>query len=540
MKKTAFILTLCILAGAHSYQQTLSGNQGAANSTLASTLITVPDDQTALKTSCNGKRIYLTKGGDNGIYIKGSSFAYNPGDTLVLKASQNPYSYVSLDYFTKGTDACPVVIINEGGQVLLTNFNGDAISGGFGFTGSRHIKITGTGSSTKYGFKITTPNNRGIGVGIYGRSANFEIDHLEVYNKGSGMWIKHEADCADSLQFPNWVLHDFVLHDNYIHNCTLEGMYLGSTDPNGLRAIICNGKTIYPKPIRLGNFHIYNNIFDSTGRGAIQLSDADSGENEINNNTITNIGYEYNAYQGNGIILGGYTHAYVHDNTIDNTFSTGLYSLGAGLVRISNNTIDHSGMLGGRTSNGMASIMIDTRNTTNPSPGQHNPVMLTFVVKNNKLGKNTDYNIRVYNTYLTFNKDNVICRNTTLTGGDATYYVATTGIVYSTVCGVNRGNDIVGANSGSSDMSVSKNASSYLYPNPAKDVINVRLSEKISGKVQLNIYDEEGRLLQSKSTYKNPGLTLESMNIKSLSQGIYNIQITSLSDKIYLKFIKAQ
>ncbi len=80
------------------------------------------------------------------------------------------------------------------------------------------MKLTGTGSSTTYGFKITTPDNRGVGVNVYGRSAFFEIDHLNIYNKGCGMWIKHEADCDNNFQFPNWVLNNFKIHDNYIHN----------------------------------------------------------------------------------------------------------------------------------------------------------------------------------------------------------------------------------------------------------------------------------------------------------------------------------
>lgn len=547
MKKATLLFTLCVFVITHSYQQTNAGNQTTrqvANLSLASNFINVPDNQVILKkSSCNGKRIYLTKGsGDNGIYIKGSSFSYNAGDTLVLRASQNPYSYVTLEYFTKGTDACPLVITNEGGQVLLTNYGGDAIPGGFTFLGSKRIKVTGTGSTAKYGFKITTPNNRGVGVNVYGRSANFEIDHMEIYKKGCGMWIKHEADCADSLSFPNWVLHDFNIHDNFIHNCQQEGLYLGSTDPNGTRVITCNGKSANPKPMRLGNFHVYNNTFDSTGRGAIQLSDADSGESEINNNLITNIGYEYNIYQGNGIILGGYTHAYIHDNNIDKTFSTGLYSLGAGFVRIVNNTINHSGMLGGRTSNGMASIMIDTRNTSNPSPGQSNPVKLTFKVKDNKLGSNTDYNIRVYNTYLTFNTDNMICNNTLITGGSANYYVAVTGIAYNVFCGINRNNYTTNAttNYNVAGMDVSKTASYYLFPNPAKDIINVRLNAKNSGKILLNIYDGQGRLLQIRSIYKNLSEIQETINIKTLSPGLYTLQIAAGNEKTYLKFIKAQ
>ena len=71
---------------------------------------------------------------------------------------------------------------------------------------------------------------------MYGRSAWIEVDHCEMYNKNAGFWIKEEqadAACKKSLSFPNWVLHDFQLHDNYIHNTSAEGMYLGSTAPNG-------------------------------------------------------------------------------------------------------------------------------------------------------------------------------------------------------------------------------------------------------------------------------------------------------------------
>lgn len=536
-------LMLCAFIGTHSYQQTTSSGNSitpqVAEQNLASTLIAVPNEAPT-SGSCHGKRLYPKKGdGDNGIYLNGNSYSYNAGDTIVLTAKQNPYSYVTLEYFTKGTDACPLVVTNEGGQVLLTNFGGDAIPGGFTFLGSRHVKLTGTGSNNKYGFKITTPNNRGVGVDVYGRSANFEIDHLEIYNKGCGMWIKHEADCADSLSFPNWVLHDFKLHDNYIHNCQQEGMYLGSTDPNGTRSITCNGKIVTPKPIRLGNFHVYNNIFDSTGRGAIQLSDADSGRNEIDNNTITHIGYEFNIYQGNGIILGGYTHAFVHDNNIDYTYSTGIYSLGAGVVRIVNNTVNHSGMLAGKTANGMASIMIDTRNTTNPSSKQSDPVLLTFKVKNNKLGSNTDYNVRVYNTYLTFNVDNAICSNVTVSGNNNVSHYVATGIYWKSECdtGVLSTKNYVPSHATGEKLNLTN---SVIYPNPAKDVINVNLNEKVSGKITLNIYDAQGRLLQTKSIDKNISRAQESFNIKTLSPGLYTLQIMTTTEKTNLKFIKAE
>ncbi len=354
--------------------------------------------------NCKGKKIYIVKNSDNNVYIDGRSFSYNAGDTFVLKASQNPYAYFELAYFTRGTDSCPLVIINEGGRVKLTT--------GFSFTGCRHLKITGTGTGTadRYGFYISQDQGYGVGISAQGRSSNIEIEHLEIYNKNYGVWLKHEADCTDSLQFPNWILHDVSIHDNYIHHMLQEGMYLGSTDPNGIRTIECDGKPLSPKPMRLGNIHIYNNIIDSTWRGGIQLSGADSGYNEINNNTITNCGFEYNGEQGNGIIIGGYSHADINDNYVRTTFGAGIFSLGAGLVKIHDNMIDSSGFLGGK-GKGSSNIMVDTRPTNFPSPGQPNPVLTKFYIWNNKLGANTDYNIRIYKTFNTYKSGNIIYNN---------------------------------------------------------------------------------------------------------------------------------
>ena len=365
--------------------------------------VTTVDTAKPVTSKCKGKRIYITKHSDNNIYLNGTSFDYNAGDTLVLTAAQNPYAYVELYYFTKGTDDCPVVIINEGGKVKL--------SVGFSLTGCRHVKVTGTGTKDKYGFYISQDQGYGVGISAQGRSSNIEMDHLEIYNKHYGVWLKHEADCADSLQFPNWVLHDVSIHDNYIHHMLQEGMYLGSTDPNGQRTVACGAKVISPKPMRLGNIRIYNNIIDSTFRGGIQLSGADSGYNEIYNNTVTHNGLELNSQQGNGIVIGGYTHADIHDNYIRTTFGAGIFSLGAGMIKIYNNLVDSSGYLNGKGDKGSSNIMVDTRPTTVPSPGQPNPVLTKFYIWNNKLGANTDYNIRVFNSFNTYKTGNIIYNN---------------------------------------------------------------------------------------------------------------------------------
>ena len=536
MKKVLHLI-LCAFIGTHSYQQTNTIKKTDIPLTSGfQNLVTTNSINSGV--TYKGKRIYPQKAADNTLGFDGAQgFKYNPGDTIVLTAAQSPYSWVQL------ANIDSVTIINEGGQVILNWFNNGAIPGGFIFNNCKHIHLTGTGApGIKYGFLVTTPANRGVGADIHGRSAWFEIDHCEMYNKNAGLWVKEEqadAACIDSLSFPNWVLHDFKLHDLYIHNTSAEGMYLGSTAPNGFEgsqhpSVYCsNGRGDSLLPMRLGNFHIYNNFIDSTSRGAIQISDADSGESEINNNQICNIGYEYNNQQGNGIVLGGYTQAYVHDNVIWNTYASGIFSLGAGLVKIKNNKVNYTGFLNGRTSSGFANIEVDTRNTTNPSPGKSNPEFLTFVVKNNQLGSNTDCSIRVYNTYLTYNKDNQICSNVIIHTTNAATYAVPSGIAYTT-CSSQVNSLIASAN----DAKVSGINSSYLFPNPARDVLNLKLNNKLTGNIILSIYNAGGSLLQTKNITKGSGELSQTLNVKSLSAGLYTLQILSGETKTYLKFIK--
>jgi hypothetical protein len=339
------------------------------------------------------KRIVLHQGGDQGLYINGHSFSYQPGDTFVLTGN---WSYCTLED-VYGDPSNYVVMINQGSQVQLTS--------GFSFTNCRYLRLLGSGSTDKYGFRISETTNNGVGISIQGRSSYIEVSRVDVYNKTYGYWVKQEASCVDSLQYPNWTINHISIHDGRIRVTNQEGLYMGSTDPNGIRALNCNGNTIYPKPLRLGYINVYNMIIDSTFRSGIQLSCASSGVNNIHDNTITNCGYEYNSNgQGSGISLGGYTQANLFRNTISNTYTMGISSLGAGPVTIRGNTVKNSGSLSGHTVPGMASIMVDTRNT-NPADST------TFNIADNTLGSNTDVNIRIYRTYPTYTGRNIICSN---------------------------------------------------------------------------------------------------------------------------------
>lgn len=357
------------------------------------------------------RKVFVGTG--NGVYIKSG---VNPGDTVELKGNFTYFSFDSL----KGTVEKPIVFVNNG-RVWLER--------GFGMNDVQNIKIVG---SAGYGFFIQGIEKSGSGVSIGRHSSNIEISGVEIANKNYGFWIKNEADCDVTLNYPNWTLDNIKVHDCYIRQMDSQGFYMGSTDPNNLdRSITCNGVTRNYAPTRLGNIKIYNNIIDSTGRPGIQLSGAMTGNNEIYGNKISNCGLQYDDAQGTGISLGGYTRAYVHDNIITNTYTWGIASLGgSGLVRIENNTINNSGWVGTKSTTWATNIAVDTR-TTSPVDST------TFKIKNNKLGAHThpSLNMTVADLRRSMSKiGNEICNNTIGTSTTLGKFEVETGIVYST-CG---------------------------------------------------------------------------------------------------------
>jgi len=73
-----------------------------------------------------------------------------------------------------------------------------------------------------------------------------------------------------------------------------------------------------------------------------------------------------------------------------------------------------------------------------------------------------------------------------------------------------------------------------LYPNPANDVLHVESNIALH---ELNVYDALGRLLITKQQSKTP-TTQTTLNVNSLSNGIYIIEAQSKSQSIKAKFVK--
>jgi len=430
---------------------------------------------------------------DSGVFIGVSSAAnYKPGDTIVL-SSAFKWSYFEMDGY-QGNPSCPLVIINDVGITKLRKF--------IRLDGCTYIKIVGGGNSGNfYGLFIEyDPVNiwQGFaGIQLVGRTSNIEVTRVFTHHTDIGIVCENNGSCDPSQNYPNWIIDSIFIHDNKIVGTWNEGMYIGNTAPdnqgNDLRPVVCPigvggaDSTIYPAPAKNGYTKIWNNIVDTTGRGGIQLANAINGPSEIYNNTVSHNGINGDDAQGAAINLGLYTQVYVHDNTISNTYTWGISSIGSGAtnkpVRLENNHIDSSGFLRtfdlSQTSRDHYNpatepsfidslpwpypLFIDTRprhyTTDSPHPGTAivGQDSTQFWIKNNVVGlfkavTRTDGGataaIQIQDDFLGIQKfGNIICNNTNKNGSPATIFVDNSNgtINYSTNCSapptVNAGTD---------------------------------------------------------------------------------------------------
>lgn len=290
-------------------------------------------------------RIILTPNQDGG-WIN-SAPAYNPGDTLDL-------SNINWTYFELNNGKWPA-----SNKLVITNSNGLATLNDGITIRSEGVKITGSGTpGLQYGILLTnpTPTLRTQGpfaFSILGHSKNIELERFDIHNTGMGVHIEQDNDCDQSLDYPNWILDSVIIHDGRIVGTWDEGIYFGNTspdngnyDPRVDQCAVTQATPTYSLPMKNGYGHVYNMIIDSTGRGGIQ---GVGSFVEIDHNNVSHNGLNGDDAQGIGISIGLYTLAYIHDNTVVNTLTFGIGSIGGGFtnkrIRIVNNHIDSSGLL---------------------------------------------------------------------------------------------------------------------------------------------------------------------------------------------------
>lgn len=388
---TAKITASNLVAGTYVFTLTVKNATGNSSKTVTVTVSAA----TGGKTACAGCKFLITPGADGGAYINGTTLGVQPGDTVCIQSGS--YDYIQFFNIT-GTTARPIVFINCGGQVKI----GNGGSYGFVFNNAKYFKVTGTGSSDTYGFRVDGVTKKlNVGLGISKGCTDYEADHFEITGSEVGVMAKVNPDCDAANQYPTFAIRNVKLHDLYIHDVTGEGMYIGNTAPNGETAT-CNGVSTTLLPPRIYNLKIYNVITANTGWDGIQVASAPENV-EIYNNKVSNYGVENKGSQQAGIILGGESNGKVYNNTVIKGTGNGIEVFGTGLSYIYNNILSDCGIDG--TSVGQDAIFIDDR------PTKQNYKPLQVYVMNNTIVNSGRDAIRMQNTNGTDGTGNLFINN---------------------------------------------------------------------------------------------------------------------------------
>lgn len=265
----------------------------------------------------------------------GAELGWAPGDTVCVAAGERPFLRLTN---VKGTGDAPITLVNFGGVVRIDNEDR-----GYGLTvdGSRHFRITGTGSSEEHGFAIraarTGPDYSASCVTVAGLSTDYELDHLEIFDCGfAGMNLKTEPTCDGSANLGNFVQRNSRVHHTYIHDTHGEGIYFGSTGYGG-RQYTCDGEPTLLHPHPHEGVWLHDNRIENTGWDGLQVGV--STDCFVYRNTIVNVGLAREEHQMQGIQLGGASACVVSDNVLVNGPAIGIIALDVADTRILNNTV---------------------------------------------------------------------------------------------------------------------------------------------------------------------------------------------------------
>jgi hypothetical protein len=261
---------------------------------------------------------------------KTNAAAILPGDTICLEPGRRSLLIIK---HLHGTKEVPVIITNRTGEVLIVN----SPNYGIKFDSCSYVVLAGNGHAQhKYGIRIDSVV--GAGISVDGLSTNIEISHCEISNAGLvGIFAKTEPNCSFTSTRDKFTLRNLRIHDTFIHDTGMEGMYLGSAFFLG-QTISCDGHDTLLYPHLLRGVEVYNNLVIRTALDAIQVSSADSGCN-IHDNYILEDSYKGILYQMAGIFIGGGSACDCYNNVVKDGKGDGIDVFGLGGQRIYNNLI---------------------------------------------------------------------------------------------------------------------------------------------------------------------------------------------------------
>ncbi|MBK7213825.1 MAG: T9SS type A sorting domain-containing protein [Bacteroidales bacterium] len=259
----------------------------------------------------------------------------HPGDTILLGAGRRDFLLMRN---LSGSHESPVYIVNNGGPVVINTDHYFGIS----IQNCHDFRLTGTGDPSQfYGIRIEGVANGG-GLGLGGRSTDYEVDHLLIQNcLAGGINAKTDPDCSLQSTRDAFTQFNTLIHDNYIADVGDEGMYIGSTKYFG-QTIQCNGQDTLLLPSLLKGVRIYNNIVKRSGMDGIQISSA-SEDCQVFDNLVLHDSWKEIFGQMSGITIGGGSQCDCYNNFIKEGNGNGIEIHGLGGFRVFNNIIVEAG-----------------------------------------------------------------------------------------------------------------------------------------------------------------------------------------------------
>jgi hypothetical protein len=98
--------------------------------------------------------------------------------------------------------------------------------------------------------------------------------------------------------------------------------------------------------------------------------------------------------------------------------------------------------------------------------------------------------------------------------------------------------DSTAATNNTAAVGDSLNSRLFLYPNPAHDLMNVRINTPGPGKILLVIYDAMGNRVQTMQLTKDQWMIQTSIDVSRLAQGVYTLQVLSGNTINSSRFVK--
>ena len=77
-----------------------------------------------------------------------------------------------------------------------------------------------------------------------------------------------------------------------------------------------------------------------------------------------------------------------------------------------------------------------------------------------------------------------------------------------------------------------------LFPNPAKDILNVRFASDVDGAVTITVIDLAGRVMQTHQHAANVGVTIVPVDVQSLPSGAYAVKVSNGVQEFTERFVR--